>query len=202
MHVLVVIDHPNPASFTHAVAARFAEGARAAGHTVEMADLHADGFNPVWQMADFARDDGAPMPPDVLAEQARIERADALCLAFPLWWWGMPSMMKGWMDRVFAWGWAYDQLDDPTPNGSMLRVRPCTLLVPAGASPHSMAEEGVDVAIQRTMIDGTMGFFGLDAKLHVLHGVEGKAERRARHLETAFRLGRDIDRSGASGTAR
>ena len=57
MHVLTVIDHPNPSSFTHAVAARFREGAEAGGHTVEVADLHAEGFNPAWQMGDIeARD--------------------------------------------------------------------------------------------------------------------------------------------------
>ncbi len=192
MHVLIVIDHHNPASFSHAVAARFADGARAAGHTIEIADLRAEGFDPRWQAGDDRDYGDAERPADVQAEQARIGRADAFCLVFPLWWWGMPSTMKGWIDRVFCWGWAYNQLDDPTPAGSMLPVRPCVLLVPAGASPQSMAADGVDVALERIMIDGTLGFFGMEAKLHILHGVEGKAERRTRHLEAAWRAGRDI----------
>ena len=45
MHILTVIDHPDPKSFTHAIAVRFGEGAQEAGHTVETADLHAEGFN-------------------------------------------------------------------------------------------------------------------------------------------------------------
>ncbi|MEM6621737.1 MAG: NAD(P)H-dependent oxidoreductase [Pseudomonadota bacterium] len=194
MHVLIVIDHPNKASFTHAVAARFADGVKDAGHQVEIADLHDEGFNPVWQMADFAQDaeDGTPMPPDVLAEQGRILRADAFALCFPLWWWGMPSVMKGWVDRVFSWGWAYDQLDDPTPQGSRLAVKPCVLLVPAGVSPDSMGKGGYTAALETLWIDGTFGYFGMDAALHVLHGATGRPERRLQHLELAYGLGQKI----------
>ncbi|MEM7745730.1 MAG: NAD(P)H-dependent oxidoreductase [Pseudomonadota bacterium] len=196
MHLLIVIDHYNPASFSHAVAARFADGARAAGHTVEIADLRAEEFDPRWQAGDDRDYGDADRPADVQAEQARVDRADAFCLVFPLWWWGMPSTMKGWIDRVFCWGWAYDQLDDPTPAGSMLPVRPCVLLVPAGASPQSMAEEGFDTALHTQIVAGTLGFFGMAAELHVLHGTLGKPERREAHLQTAYRLGHAIAAAG------
>lgn len=193
MHVLTVLSHPNPASFSHAVAQQFVAGAKAAGHTTELADLHAEGFNPVWQAGDFAQDKGDPMPSDVLAEQARIERSDALCMIFPLWWWGMPSMMKGWVDRVFSWGWAYDQVDDPSPERSLLRPRPCTLLVPAGASPKNMIDHGYIKALEAIWLTGTLGYCGIkEPELTVLYGSTGKPERRVAHLETAFQAGRAI----------
>jgi len=112
MHVLTVLDHPNPNSFSHAAAQHFMAGAEAAGHSTELADLHAEGFNPLWTMADIESDGKTNVPADVTREQDRIARADAICLIFPLFWWGMPSMTKGWVDRVWSWGWAYDQLDD------------------------------------------------------------------------------------------
>lgn len=112
MHILVVLDHPNPKSFSSYVASAFVEGAKEAGHTVEVADLHAEQFNPIWQMADIEAGESGIAPPDVLVEQQRIERADGVCFVFPLFWWGMPSMTKGWVDRVWSWGWAYNQLDD------------------------------------------------------------------------------------------
>ena len=87
MHVLTVVDHPNPASFTAAAAAQFMKGAEAAGHTIEKADLHAEGFDPRWSMADIEADDTGIAAPDVRKEQARIARADAICLVFPLFWW-------------------------------------------------------------------------------------------------------------------
>ena len=53
MHVLTVLDHPDPASFTAAVAKQFIAGAEAAGHSADLADLHAEGFDPRWSMADI-----------------------------------------------------------------------------------------------------------------------------------------------------
>lgn len=82
------------------------DGAKAAGHTTEFADLHAEEFDPRWTVADIDGDSASAPLADIRSEQERISRSDAICLAFPLFWWGMPSMMKGWVDRVWSWGWA------------------------------------------------------------------------------------------------
>jgi NAD(P)H dehydrogenase (quinone) len=95
VHVLTVLDHPDPNAFSAAVARQFMAGAAAAGHSVELSDLHAEGFDPCWGLADIEADRGGDCPPDLLREQSRIGRADAICLVFPLFWWGMPSMTKG-----------------------------------------------------------------------------------------------------------
>ena len=188
MHILTVIDHPDPNSLTHAVAARFTNGVLDAGHTSETADLHAEGFSPVWSMADMAQFEGQPMPADILAEQARVERCDALCLVFPLFWWAMPAMLKGWVDRVWSQGWAYDDVDDP--NRSLQRSRTCVMLVPSGASPQSMAPNGYPGAIDRLWRIGTLGYLGMtDKRIHLLHGSHGSDARRSALLETAFRAG-------------
>lgn len=188
MHVLTVLDHPNPTSFSAAVAQRFMEGAQAADHTVELADLHAEDFNPLWSMEDIERDAQARDPADVVAEQARIERADALCLVFPLFWWGMPSMMKGWVDRVWTWGWAYDQLDDP--NRSLLRPRSGVLLVPAGARSDEMDAAGYKAALETVWMNGTFGYFGLSPRrLEVLNGSSGSDARRQALLDRSYDAG-------------
>ncbi len=174
MHVLTVLSHPDPVSFSHAIAVRFMAGAKAAGHTTELADLHAEGFDPRWSLPDLAQFDNKPMPDDVLTEQARIERCDALAMVFPLFWWGMPAMLKGWIDRVWSWGWAYDQIDDP--DKSLLRNRIGVMLVPAGASPQSMAPHGYPKAKDTIWRTGTMGYLGLtDRRIHILHGSTGSA---------------------------
>lgn len=188
MHVLTVLDHPDPASFTAAVAHQFMEGAKAAAHTVELADLHAEKFNPLWRAEDI---DG-PTPADILAEQARIERADAICMVFPLFWWGMPSMMKGWVDRVWKWGWAYDQLDDP--ERSLLRARSGVLLVPAGARSDEMQTAGYQKALETSWIDGTFGYFGLSPrKLEVLNGSTGSEARRQTLLAKSHHIGKTLE---------
>jgi NAD(P)H dehydrogenase (quinone) len=188
MHVLTVLDHPKPNSFSAAVADAFMEGVRAAGHSVELADLHAESFDPRWSLADIEADNGGTVPADVVKEQERIERSDAICLVFPLFWWGMPSMTKGWVDRVWRWGWAYDQLDDP--ERSLLRPRPGVLLVPAGARSDEIEREGYRAALETAWIDGTFGYFGLSPrKLELLCGSSGSEARRKALLERSHQIG-------------
>ncbi len=188
MHVLTVVDHPDPGSFCSAVASRFMAGARAAGHSAERADLHAEGFDPRWTKADIAADGPAGPPADVAAEQERIGRADAICLVFPLFWWGMPSMMKGWIDRVWSWGWAYDQLDDP--DVSLQRCRSGILLVPAGARSDEIADQGYLAALETAWMTGTFGYFGFAPRqLELLCGSTGSDARRRALLERSYQAG-------------
>lgn len=111
MHALIVLSHPGSTSLSHEIANRLGRGVKASdgGHTFEIADLMAEGFDPRFSAEDFAahRHKGKP-PEDVVAEQERIGRSDALVLVFPVYWWAMPGLLKGWIDRVFANGWAYD----------------------------------------------------------------------------------------------
>jgi NAD(P)H dehydrogenase (quinone) len=189
MHILTVLDHPNPQSFSAAIAHAFVSGAHAAGHTTELADLHAEGFSPLWSTADADPEAHPNSGHDIVAEQQRIERADAICLVFPLYWWGMPAMMKGWVDRVWNWGWAYDQLDDP--NTSLQRPRSGLLLVPAGARSDEIEAKGYRAAMETAWIDGTFGYFGLSPRrLDLLCGSTGSDARRAELLNRAFEAGR------------
>jgi NAD(P)H dehydrogenase (quinone) len=191
MHVLIVLDHPNPASFSMAVAQHFKDGAEAAGHSVELADLNAEGFDPRWSMADVERDPNAPLATDIAREQERIARADAICLVFPLFWWGMPSVIKGWVDRVWTWGWAYDQLDDPEL--SLQRPRSGVLLVPAGARSDEMEAAGYRAALETTWIDGTFGYFGFSPrKLELLCGSTGSEARRKALLQRSYQTGLEL----------
>lgn len=189
MHVLTVLDHPNPASFSAAAAQHFMAGAQSAGHTVELADLHAEGFAPLWSMPDIEPEGVAPA--DVLQEQDRIARADAICLVFPLFWWGMPSMAKGWVDRVWTWGWAYDQLSDP--DISLQRPRSGVLLIPAGARSDEIEEAGHLNAMKTAWIDSTFGYFGFSPrKLELLCGSTGSLERRQSLLQHSYAVGRAL----------
>ena len=188
MHVLTILDHPNPESFSAAVAMQFNAGVAAAGHTVELGNLHAEGFDPRWSSADMEHDDGASTPSDILTEQARIARADAICLVFPLYWWGMPAMTKGWIDRVWSWGWAYDQLEDPEQ--SLQRPRTGVLLIPAGARSDEMQADGYVAALETVWTKGTFGYFGFaPRKIELLNGSKGSVTRRKALLQRAYDIG-------------
>jgi len=123
MHALIVHAHPEPASFNATLTATAMRTLERQGHTVEVSDLYAEGFDPVERgghYADRARPDlFAPLveqrhawntdtlPADVQREIDRLERADLVILQFPLWWHAQPAILKGWFDRVFVSGGLY-----------------------------------------------------------------------------------------------
>lgn len=121
--ILIVHAHPEPTSVTHQLAALSATVLRAQGHEVMESDLYAMGWKAVFDGDDFPTRSNQErlsfieesgyafahgcQTPDVDAEQRKILAADAVILHFPLWWFSMPAIMKGWIDRVWAFGLAY-----------------------------------------------------------------------------------------------
>lgn len=188
MHALIVTAHPLPGSLTHAVAHRLADGVRDAGHSAEFADLAREGFDPRFTEADIARFQRlAPAPADVLAEQARIDRADALALVYPVYWWSMPGLLKGWIDRVFSQGWAYQEREgrDERRLGHLA----VHLLAIGGADMRTYARHGYFGAM-RTQIDhGIFEYCGARVSTSELLAPLGD-DARERHLATTFDIGR------------
>ena len=109
MQHLVVVAHPVENSFTMALARAYGAELTALGHSVKTRDLYRMGFNPVLaahELAPLSAD--RPPNPDVAAVQDDIRATDALTVIYPLWWLSMPAIMKGYIDRVFARGFAYE----------------------------------------------------------------------------------------------
>ena len=123
MKVLILYAHPEPTSFCGALKDVAVEAIHAAGHAVEISDLYAEGFNPVAGRHDFTTAADASrfhyqteqghaakhggFSSELQREQARFAAADLVILIFPLWWSGVPAIVKGWFDRVLALGFAY-----------------------------------------------------------------------------------------------
>lgn len=187
MKVLVVLAHPRNGSLCHAVTDAFEAALRANGHVAERADLVAEGFDPV------LRPDDEPdwENPDkrysrtVLAEMARIERNAATVLIYPVWWWSMPAVMKGWIDRVWNYGWAYGERTYPHQRVWSVGV--------AGNDEASFAKRGYDDAMRTQIETGILRYCGVAEPRHeLLYGaLEGEAATRE-ILAAAARLGREF----------
>jgi NAD(P)H dehydrogenase (quinone) len=120
MRVFIVHAHPEPQSFNGAMTATAVETLAGAGHETEVSDLYRMGFDPTSGRRNFrtvhdpayfrqqaeeahaATNDG--FAADIQAEQDKLFWCDTLILQFPLWWFGLPAILKGWVDRVFAAG--------------------------------------------------------------------------------------------------
>lgn len=109
MHTLVILAHPYAKSYCHALYERVVQTLEQAGHTVDRLHLDQEGFDPVMRSVDLAvYSKGQSADPAVPTYQARIDAAQQLVFIFPIWWEVMPALLKGFIDKVFTKGWAYE----------------------------------------------------------------------------------------------
>lgn len=136
MKCLVVIAHPLADSLCQAMAQSAVAALRGAGHEVAIEDLCQAGFAPALTVAERRSYYGPAF--ESLAVQAQVDRllsAEALVLVFPTWWFGFPAVLKGWFDRVWAPGVAYDHATDLGPIKPRLHGLRRTLAVTSLGSP-------------------------------------------------------------------
>lgn len=159
---LIVTAHPVAGSLSHSLTARIAERLRHQGNKVEIADLHAEAFAPATQALDLSLYHGKTSTPaaDIVREQQRVARADMLVFVFPVYWWSVPGLLKGWFDRVLTLNWAYKVAEDGRIVGN-LRDVPVRLVATAGSDLQGFDKHGYSTALQTQIVDGVFGFCGL-----------------------------------------
>jgi NAD(P)H dehydrogenase (quinone) len=152
---LIVHAHPEPRSFGTAQMTTAARALRDAGYRVDVLDLYTDAWAPVLDREEFAPADG-PFKPQ--AEQQRAVRdgtldaavkahldrlldADLLVLSFPMWWFSLPAILKGWVDRVFVMGGVFGG-DHGLFDDAALAGRRAMLLLTTGGSDESFQPGG------------------------------------------------------------
>jgi NAD(P)H dehydrogenase (quinone) len=166
MKILLVFAHPEPLSLNGALRGVAIKELETQGHEVRVSDLYADGWKSEVDRADFPSlaPDGRFIPvaaskeafdanaltKDVKVEIENLLWADTLILQFPLWWFAMPAILKGWVDRVFAYGFAYGvgehsdrRWGDRYGEGTLAGKR-AMLIVTAGGWEEHYAPRGVN----------------------------------------------------------
>ncbi|MBY8865484.1 NAD(P)H-dependent oxidoreductase [Streptomyces sennicomposti] len=153
---LIVHAHPEPHSFSTAQMTAAARTLSEAGYRVEIVDLYAEGWAPVLGRDEFAPVDG-PFKPQaehlravtdgtldatVRAHLDRLLAADLLVLSFPLWWFSLPAVLKGWIDRVFVMGGVFGGQHGLFEEAA-LAGRRAMLLVTTGGSRESFQPGGM-----------------------------------------------------------
>lgn len=180
MHALIVTAHPERRSFNGALSEVAANTLQDLGHKVEVSDLYEMGFKAIADTDDFGvdRDDKdyfrvdreqtfarkhGTLAADIDIEQQKIARADLVILQFPMWWFGMPAILKGWADRVFTRGFAY-ALGRKYDTG-MLRGKRALVSLTTGTSEDTYAPDGIDGAILDVLWpvhNGLLRYVGFD----------------------------------------
>ncbi|GAA5176461.1 NAD(P)H-dependent oxidoreductase [Pseudonocardia eucalypti] len=197
MNVLWLFAHPEPRSLGGSLRDRGIKALTGAGHSCRESDLYAMNWKPTVDREDFVPGPGGPetsydecrpeerlivgtdarrayrdgtLSPDIRAEHEKLAWADTLVVQFPLWWYGMPAILKGWFDRVFVKGFAYG-VRDPDHPGRTLRYgeglladkRALTVMTSGSPGP-ALGPRGVNGQLDQVLfplLHGTLWYTGM-----------------------------------------
>lgn len=177
MKVLIVHAHHEPRSFNSALKDCAVEQLAAAGHAVQVSDLHAMDWNPVASAADFGARanpdylvyaleqrhnlEGGTLAADIAAEIAKVQWCDLLILNFPLYWFSEPAILKGWIDRVMVSGLFYGGRRIYDRGG--MRGKRASATITLGGREQMFGAEAIhgDLhSLLRPLLQGTLAYCG------------------------------------------
>ena len=126
MHMLVIHAHPNPDSLSSQLYRTAVDSLRSSGHEVDTIDLYADGYDPRMTRAErLAYETDCPiLDPQVRLHADLLGRVDGLLFIYPTWFWGLPAVLKGWLERTLVPGVGF--VLDPRSNkvrGGLRNIR-------------------------------------------------------------------------------
>jgi NAD(P)H dehydrogenase (quinone) len=204
-NALVVLAHPEPKSMNHALATVACDTLACTGYTVAFSDLYAMDFDPRSSRASFlSRVDPDFFKPqaeerhasstggfvsDLDAEIRKLEACDVMILQFPLWWFSLPAVLKGWVDRVFVSGRIYG--GSKMFEGGVKRGKRAMLSLTTGGGPSAYEPGGVlgDLgSMLKPIHRGILKFVGFDVLApNVVYGPARMTDDERRAALAAWR---------------
>ena len=164
MKHLIIYAHPNPKSFNHAILEAVEKALKAAGKEYEVRDLNALKFDPVLDRGDLELESHGKAAKEVEREQRRIREADVLVFIYPVWWFGMPAILKGYIDRVFSQGFAF-AVEGQRLTG-LLTGKKVFIINTTGSPREILAKTGYEDAMRKTTVAGIFEFCGMEVVAH------------------------------------
>lgn len=179
-NILIVYAHHEPGSFTAAMKNSALQILEGQGHTVTVSDLYGQGFSAVAQKWDFVATSGnhfnylleqkhaanldLAFSPDIVGEIQKVKAADLVLIITPIWWLGVPAILKGWFDRVLAMGVVWDT-GKVFENG-LMRGKQAMVIASAGAPAEYYQENGryraTPTQVLHPINHGTLGLCGFN----------------------------------------
>ncbi len=169
----------------------FCEGIKDAGNEYVISDLYRLHFNPVMSEQEYQRDayyrkEPAPAD-DVLAEQAKINAADAIAFIYPVFWTEAPAMLVGWFDRVWTYGFAYG-------DKTMKVLEKTVILCSAGNPIERLEETGLLESMKKVMLGDRLNERAKKLDFIVFDNTSREFEYRTqnweRNIQKAYEIGK------------
>lgn len=164
MNSLIIYAHPNPASFSAALKSEIEKALEAKGDQLKVRDLYALNFNCILSGADLSGIYSGNIPEDIKVEQDIISWADNIILIYPIWWTGLPAIAKGYIDRVFTYGFAYKVGENGVEG--LLKGKKAYLITPHGTPKEYYEPSGMLNSLTQTQDKGIFEFSGIETGKH------------------------------------
>jgi len=164
MNYLIVYAHPNPESFNHAILERCEAALKDADHTCEVRDLYALKFNPALGRKELDLLLEKKAPKEIIEEQQHITDADVVVFIYPIWWFAMPAILKGYIDRVFSEGFAFAIEGDRLTG--LLGGKKAIIINTTGAPREAFVKTGYEDAMEKMVDIGIFEFCEMKVIAH------------------------------------
>lgn len=185
MKPIILLAHPYCKSFNHHIKDVVVESYKQKGYVPVVIDLSEEGFNPVLSTEDlrlYMR--GESSDPKVYAYQTLLRDCDELILIFPIWWYEAPAQLKGFLDKVFLPGFAFDETKDGLV-GKLGHIKKTTILTTSEVETEFMREK-VGSPIETSLLGTTFEICGITSDklwLNCEHIASGSEIERLQFLE-------------------
>ena len=191
MKIFIVYCHPSEDSFTRHIRDSFINGLENSGHNYILSDLYKMNFNSDMSEAEYKREAfyklDAPLLPDVLAEQEKINSSDIIVFIYPLFWSEAPAKLVGWFNRVFTYGFAYGD------NRTMKTLDKALVLISAGNTLDYFEETGIGPAMKKVFLEDRLFDRVKHKEMIIFEATSRELDERKlnwdKHLKHAFELG-------------
>ena len=185
MNTLLVYAHPSAQSFNAALVKVIQEEIVNKGNQIKVKDLYAMNWNPVLSQQDFEGYHSGSLPEDIKLEQADVAWADLVIMVAPVWWYSVPAILKGYIDRVFSLGFAY-KYTSTGPLG-LLKGKKGLFITTSGANKQDAEYGGMMKTLDKSL-GGVFTFSGFAVKkLYNLFAVTTVSEAERKQMLTEVR---------------
>ena len=178
MNTLIIFSHPDSHSFNGGILETVIDELSNLGHNYKARNLYMEEFDPVLSKDELEKSYSGILPLVIREHQKDVLWAETIILIYPIWWMSPPAILKGWIDRVFTVGFAYEY--DSNGIKGLLNNKKIIMITTSGQSEKSMKDNNIIKAIDSIYFKGTMEYCGFENNIHKnLYGVN-KADDKTR----------------------
>ncbi len=164
-NTLIIFGHPDPDSFNGTILKTIENKLTDKQYQFISKNLYQLNFNPILTLDDLTKMQDSTVASDIAIEHEDIKWAKNIIFIYPIWWSGQPAMIKGWIDRVFSPGFAYAFQEDGSAKG-LLSDKTVMVITTTRSGENNMVESGLAAAIEKIMMEGILGFCGINTMLY------------------------------------